>query len=429
MAEEIELQIIKDIDKVFDVIYRSAHRTSPANDEIKLSESIKPWLTTVFIESMDSPFPEFEELLHNTFHQIQMRLVQLNFVERHQLSRLHRSFDIRAILQEYYERERQPMGFQQLWKKLRRKCDFDLSAGLLKYKLHQMGFLLITTHTRETVHEHPAQRLARLKYLRTMRNHRTNGRNLVYFREAVVNHMRWNLAEMDPARAETTESVIVYFAATESGLVQHKFVDKDQQTIENYVEWLKSVMASQPSHSLILLEPKVYKDSAVAAVVPNADGDAIDDGGDGGNDEELPMDVQSDDTETDCDASMEKIVTALNQFEIVVMPPNHYALNPTHSADFERILDHQFTSNQNNEPITVEHLKIGIEHRLTTITANEWKQYFANVLEHEENCLRFESFMDDDAISIDDESGESDVEIVDEPTHPTEPKDNEIILL
>lgn len=420
MAELIELQIIEEIDKVFQVIFRSAHKsTSATNPEI--FELIKPLLTTLFIESEDLIDEKtsflFERLLQKAFKQIEMRVIQTDFVERHQFVRLQRLFDIRLILQEYYERERRAIGFIQLWNKLKRKCEFELSQHLLERRLHQMGFELIHSHAREIIHEHLGQRLFRLRYLRTIRRHRDNGRNLLYFREATVDYMRWNIYERNPSRAGTTITVIVYFAAIESGLVDFMFIEKSCQTTEIFVDWLKSVAKTQSSNSLILLDPKNYNDPARRT-------------------EEL---LNTDDTQID--DRMVNVVAAMDEYEILYLPSNHSELNPLHRIDFEHILDDKrWPTNDSNEKtvqdkvkLIEEYLKMGVRHRLTTTTVNEWNQYFEDVQKNEENFLRFEAFLDDDAICVDDiqDSEESDVEIIgeiddDDVIHVS---DNEIIVL
>lgn len=421
MAESIELQIIEEIDKVFQVIFRSAHKSTSATDP-EIFELIKPLLTTLFIESEDLIDENtsflFERLLQKAFKQIEMQVIQRDFVERHQFGRLQRLFDIRSILQEYYERERRAIGFIQLWNKLKRKCEFELSQHLLERRLLHMGFELIHSHARETIHEHLGQRLIRLKYLRTIRRHRDNGRNLLYFREATVDYMRWNIYEMNPSRASTTITVIVYFAATESsGLVDFMFTEKGCQTTEIFVDWLKSVAKTQAPNSLILLDPKNYDDTARRT-------------------EEL---LNTDDTQID--DRMANVVNAMADHEILYLPSNHSELNPLHRIDFEHILDdNRWPTNNFNEKAVEDkveqiekYLKMGVRHRLTTTTANEWNQYFEDVQKNEENFLRFEAFLDDDAICVDDiqDSEESDVEIIEEidDDDVIHVSDNEIIVL
>lgn len=403
MAEIIEFRILEEIEKVFNVIYRSAHQSTSATDP-EMAELVKPLLNAMYLESadQDDEVASFvlERLLQKAFERITMRIALSDFMERHQLARLERLCDIRSILQEYYERERRAIGFIQLWNKLKRRCDFDLSQDLLERRLHQMGFQLIHSHTGETIHEHPRQRLTRLKYLRTMRKHRDNGRTLLYFREATINFMRWNLTEKDPSRAETTEMVIAYFAATESrGLVDFMFAEKGQQTTKTFIEWLKSVAKGQAPNSIILLDLKNYDDT------------------------ELTTDQLSDDDDTQTDDHVANVVAAMADQEIMFLPSNHPELNPLHSIDFQHILGGKRVTTDGNEAvdhekITKDYLKFGVQRRLTTTTDDEWKQYFENVRKNEESFLRFEAFLDDDAISIcvDDlqDSEESDVEIIEE---------------
>lgn len=413
MAEIIELRIMEEIENVFKIIYRSAHKSTAATDP-EMIELVKPLLTAIFIESADQEVDEvdtflLERLLEGAFERIRMRIALTDFMDRHQFARLQRLFDIRSMLQEYYERERRAIGFIQLWNKLKRRCDFELSQDLLERRLHQMGFQLIHSRTRETIHEHPARRLARLKYLRTMRKHRHNGRILLYFREATIKFMRWNLNEKDPSRAETTETVIVYFAATEStGLVEFMFAERGKETTETFIEWLKSVAKSQAPNALILLDPKNYDDTESTT-------------------EDLP---DEDDTQTD--DHIANVVAAMADKEIIFLPSNHPELNPLHRIDFQDILDDKWATtdavNAVDQKITEENLKIGVRRRLTTTTDDEWKHYFEDVRKNEENFLRFESFMDDDAICVDDlqDSGESDVEIIEEVIHIS---DSEVIVL
>lgn len=397
MAELIELQIIEEIDKVLRVIYRSAHKSAPTSDP-EIVELIKPLLKTIFIESVADPIDEnasffFERMLQESIKRFKMRVAQTEFVERHKFTRLQRLIDIRAILQEYYVRERRAIGFIQLWNKLKRKCDFELSQDLLERWLHQMGFQLIHSparssryEPRDTIHEHPDQRLVRLKYLRAIRKHRDNGRVFLYLREVSISYMRWNLDEMDPSRAENTITIIAYFAATESGLVDITFVEQGHQTTETIVDWLKAVVAKgQAANTLILLDPKNYNDA-----------------------EEL----FDSDSNTQKDSKMANVAAAMAGHEIVFLPSNHLELNPLHSIDFQHILDDD--DEKKEEDITEEDLKIGVRHRLAMTADDEWKQYFEDVWHNEENFLRFEAFLDDDAICVDDlqDSAESDVEFI-----------------
>lgn len=414
MAEMIELRIIAEIDKLFKVIYRSAHKSAPTTDP-EIVELIKPLLSAIYIESADQIDEDeafwFERLLQEALKRNKLRVAQADFVERHQMTRLQRLFDIRAILQEYYERERRAIGFIQLWNKLKRKCDFALSQDLLERRLLQMGFQLIHSHSRETIHEHPGQRLARLKYLRKIRQHRDNRRILLYFREATINLMQWNWTEMNPARAETTKTIIAYFAATECGLVDFMFAEKGHQTTEAFIDWLKSVAKTQAPTSLILLDPKSYNDTAPTTEEP----------------------TDTDNTQIDDQMTISK---AMMDHEILFLPPNHPELNPLHSIDFEHILGgdnwRKADGNAAEELITEDNLRIGVRHRLTATTEDEWKQYFDDVQKNEENFLQFEAFLDDDAICVDDleDSGESDVEIIEDTDDDViHVSDSEIIVL
>lgn len=399
MAEIVELRLIEEIDKLFGVIYRSAQLSSASVFDPEIIELIKPLLSTILIESDDQIDKElaswFECLLQKAVKRFKMRVIQIDFVERHQITRLQRLFDIRSILQEYWERERRAMGFIQLWRKLKRKCVFQLSQELLLRRLHQMGFQLVYSHSRETVHELPSQRLGRLEYIRAVRKHRDNDRNLLYFREATINYMRWNLCESNPSLAETTKTVIAYIAATQSaGLVDFMFTGNDHQmTLEAYVEWLKSVAKTQAPNTLILLDPKNYYHNGAPLAT------------------EEPVDK---DNTAQSDDQIANVVSALVGHEILFIPSNHSELNPLHCIDFEHIIDGNGL--EKADLITEEYLKNGARHRLNSTTDDEWKHFFENVQKNEENFLRFEAFLDDDAICVDDlqDSEESDVEIIEE---------------
>lgn len=413
----LRFQFLMEVDKVLGIIYRSTHNSLMAFDP-EIVELIKPLLTTIFVES-EEPIDEdasllFENLLQKVGKGFALRMAQSDFVERHQITRLQRLFDIRMILQEYYARERRAISFIQLWNKLKRKCDFELNQALLVRRLHQMGFQLIDSHGRETVHEVPECRLARLKYLRAMRKHRKDGRLLLYFREATVNNMCWNSTESDPCRADVTKTIVVYFAATETtGLLDFRFARKGQQTIESYVEWLKSVVSTQPANALILLDPKWYDD-----IAPTID------------------ETTDDDDDTQIEDQMEKIVAAMSGHEILFLPPNHSELNPLHGIDFEHIISGkspEHNVNESGDNITEERMEIGVRDRLTATDGVEWKQFFDDVRKNEENFLQFEAFLDDDAICVDelDDSGESDVEIVEDSAadNVIDLSDSEIIVL
>lgn len=399
----IEHQIIEEIYEVLNVIYRSAKKSTPTSSgPDEMIELIKPLLRSIFVESLDHQIGDetasfqFSGLLQKTIKKIKLQNAQINFVERHQFTRLQRLFDIRALLQEYHERERRPIDFIQLWKKLRCKCGFHLSQELLERRLHQMGFRLANRRGMDVVrliYEHPSQRLNRLKYLRVMRKHRENDRTLLYFREATIAHMRWNLHEMDPSRAETTETVIAYIVAAESGLVDFVFVERGQQRCDTFIDWLKSVMktgiAAKPN-TLILLDPKSY----------------------------------SDNTDT---TEMNNVMTAMAGYDVLYLPPNHPELNPLHRIDLTHVLDGDRSADENGKP---ESIKTFVRHRIITTTDDEWKQFFTDVQKNEENFLRFEAFLDDDAICVDDipDSELSDVEMI-EDDNVIHLNDNKIIVL
>lgn len=385
----IEHQSIDQIYEVFKVIYRSAKESSPASsDPVEMIELIKPLLRSIFVESLDYQIGDeaasfrCSGLFQRTIKKIKLQNAQINFVERHKFTRLQRLFDIRALLQEYHERERRPIDIIQLWKKLRCKCDFDLSQELLERRLHQMGFRLADRRENgfgRLIHEHPGQRLNRLKYLRAMRKHRENDRNLLYFREATIAHMRWNMHEMDPSRAETTETVIAYIVAAESGLVDFVFAEQGQQRCDTFIDWLKSVIKTEVAakpNALILLDPKSY----------------------------------SDNTDT---TRMAKVMTAMAAHDVLFLPPNHPELNPLHRIDLTHVLDGDRSAEEDDK---LENIKAFVRHRLTTTTEDEWKQFFTDVQKTEENFLRFEAFLDDDAICVDDipDSEPSDVEVIEE---------------
>lgn len=390
MAERLHSQILEEIIKVFDRIYQSANKSAFAIDT-EIAELAKPLVSALFIESVDEIENDMkfilEQLLQSAFLRFKTLIAQRKFVERHQLIQLRQMFDIRSIFQEYYEREHCAIGFIQLWTKLKRKCNFILCHDLLKRWLHQMGFKLVPQRSRQIIHEHPELRMTRLRYLRAMRKHRNDGRPLVYCREAIVSYVRWNVDEVDQSRAETCTTVIAYFAATQSGLVNSTITRGRKQTRETFINWLKSAVSLMPPNSIILLDPKKYNDA-------------------------LPLPAYTGDVGA---VKTEKIDTIVAEkgggHSIVYMPANHFELNPLHCIDFRPTLgDIQIND------ISEENLVISVRKCLLAKTADEWDRYFDDVQKREENFFQFERFIDDDTIFVDDlhDSEESDIEIVEE---------------
>lgn len=405
--------------ELFQSIYTATCKSSNVSDTAIIG-LISP-LVKAAIENKNEPaIDHLDELIQVQADKFISKLKRERVKDELEFCKFQQRFTIRAILHNYYECEQSDMTFRKLYNHLHPQwTSSELTTDRLKNWLNRLGFcIMCVPHNREIVIEMHSQKMARLKYIRHMQALRQQHRNIVYFREV-------SITRKSKSSGTSCDELTVFFAVNHTGLLNFAFVEKDQKTTENFIEWLSIISENQAKGTVLVIEPKAFSAPNSSSIfgssiptafkferiwknyntfMPNAN----------------PEPVYSIEMLDFCWKNLDGITVkksttdptkAMQEagFEVVHLPCLHTELSPTHRIDFPKLIESIAEKDR-----TMDKIKSVIRSHLDNSTANEWKEYLDNAIRIENDFLRFEALLseEDEAIEMDDSS--DDVQIVDE---------------